>query len=41
MSTRPERDSFGLIDVPAQRLWGAQTQRSLHFRLSARRCRAS
>jgi fumarate hydratase class II len=31
MSTRPERDSFGLIDVPAQRLWGAQTQRSLHF----------
>jgi fumarate hydratase class II len=31
VSTRPERDSFGLIDVPDERLWGAQTQRSLHF----------
>ena len=29
---RAERDSFGLIDVPAVHLWGAQTQRSLqHF----------
>jgi len=27
---RSERDSFGPIDVPADRLWGAQTQRSLH-----------
>ncbi len=29
--TRIESDSFGPIDVPAQALWGAQTQRSLHF----------
>jgi fumarate hydratase class II len=29
MSTRTERDTFGPIDVPADRLWGAQTQRSL------------
>jgi fumarate hydratase class II len=28
---RTERDSFGPIDVPADRLWGAQTQRSLQF----------
>ncbi len=28
-TTRAERDSFGFIDVPADRLWGAQTQRSL------------
>lgn len=27
--TRTELDSFGPIDVPAKRLWGAQTQRSL------------
>ncbi len=25
--TRTERDSFGTIEVPAERLWGAQTQR--------------
>lgn len=31
MNTRREHDSFGDIDVPAERLWGAQTQRSLHF----------
>ena len=32
---RLERDTFGLIEVPADRLWGAQTQRSLlHFRIS-------
>ncbi len=31
MNTRSERDSFGPIDVPAKRLWGAQTQRSLQF----------
>lgn len=31
-STRTETDSFGSIDVPADRYWGAQTQRSLeHF----------
>ncbi|MEO8342546.1 MAG: class II fumarate hydratase [Gallionella sp.] len=33
--TRSERDSFGAIEVPVERLWGAQTQRSLeHFRIS-------
>jgi len=32
---RTENDSFGDIDVPAERLWGAQTQRSLkHFAIS-------
>ena len=31
MTTRIETDSFGPIDVPADRLWGAQTQRSLAF----------
>ncbi|MET0983590.1 MAG: class II fumarate hydratase [Telluria sp.] len=30
MDTRIEKDSFGPIEVPAARLWGAQTQRSLH-----------
>jgi fumarate hydratase class II len=36
--TRIERDSFGSIEVPAARLWGAQTQRSLeHFRISNER----
>ena len=35
---RSERDSFGPIDVPADRLWGAQTQRSLaHFDISGER----
>ncbi|GIL04142.1 MAG: class II fumarate hydratase [Burkholderiaceae bacterium] len=29
--TRTERDTFGPIEVPAERLWGAQTQRSLQF----------
>ena len=29
MTTRLERDTFGPIDVPADKLWGAQTQRSL------------
>ena len=34
-SSRIERDTFGPIEVPAARLWGAQTQRSLqHFRIS-------
>ena len=28
-SHRTERDTFGAIEVPAHRLWGAQTQRSL------------
>jgi fumarate hydratase class II len=31
MTTRQERDSFGPIEVPAERLWGAQTQRSLQY----------
>lgn len=31
MNTRTEQDGFGAIEVPADRLWGAQTQRSLHF----------
>ncbi len=30
MSTRTESDSMGPIEVPADRYWGAQTQRSLH-----------
>ena len=30
MTTRTERDTFGPIEVPADKLWGAQTQRSLH-----------
>ncbi|MFZ2739305.1 MAG: class II fumarate hydratase [Burkholderiaceae bacterium] len=30
-SYRTERDSMGAIDVPADRLWGAQTQRSLQY----------
>ena len=35
---RSERDTFGPIDVPADRLWGAQTQRSLgHFDISGER----
>ena len=35
---RQERDTFGMIDVPDERLWGAQTQRSLlHFHISTER----
>lgn len=34
--TRTEVDSLGGIEVPADRLWGAQTQRALeHFRISS------
>ncbi len=37
-ATRTERDSFGPIEVPSDRLWGAQTQRSLlHFNISSER----
>jgi fumarate hydratase class II len=37
-STRIEHDSFGPIEVPAERLWGAQTERSrLNFRISTER----
>ncbi|MFA6311642.1 MAG: class II fumarate hydratase [Sterolibacterium sp.] len=36
--TRIEHDTFGAIAVPADMLWGAQTQRSLiHFRISTER----
>ena len=36
MEMRIEKDSFGNIEVPAERLWGAQTQRSLqNFKISA------
>lgn len=35
MKTRTEHDSFGDVEVPQQRLWGAQTQRSVeHFHIS-------
>ena len=38
LRTRTERDTFGPIQVSADRLWGAQTQRSLeHFRISGER----
>jgi len=36
--TRLEKDSFGPIEVPADRLWGAQTERSRrYFRISGER----
>jgi fumarate hydratase class II len=36
--TRIEKDSFGTIEVPAERLWGAQTERSRRFfRISSER----
>ena len=38
MDSRKERDSFGTIEVPGERFWGAQTQRSLlHFHISSER----
>ena len=38
MDNRIEKDSFGPIEVPADHLWGAQTQRSLHhFHISTER----
>ena len=38
MTIRIERDTFGPIEVPAERLWGAQTQRSLlNFDISGER----
>lgn len=37
-ATRTERDSFGNVEVSTDRLWGAQTQRSLeHFKISIER----
>ncbi len=39
---RSEKDSMGAIEVPADKLWGAQTQRSLeHFRISTEKCPGS
>src|SRR5574341_1833647 len=36
--SRLEKDSFGTIEVPAERLWGAQTERSRRFfRISSER----
>ena len=38
MSYREERDTMGMMQVPANALWGAQTQRSLqNFRISCER----
>ena len=38
MNTRSETDTFGAIDVSADRYWGAQTQRSLgNFRIGTER----
>ena len=38
MKTRTETDSMGPIEVPADRYWGAQTQRSLeHFKIGGER----
>jgi fumarate hydratase class II len=37
-NVRMEKDTFGPIEVPADRLWGAQTQRSLtNFKISGER----
>ena len=37
-ATRTEHDTLGDVEVPADRLWGAETQRSLqHFRISSER----
>jgi fumarate hydratase class II len=36
--TRIESDGFGPLDIPADKLWGAQTERSLHnFRIGSER----
>ncbi|PTQ77148.1 fumarase class II [Nitrosomonas oligotropha] len=38
MQTREERDTMGVVEVPAEALWGAQTQRSLqNFKISGER----
>lgn len=38
MSTRKEQDSMGIIEVPSDRYWGAQTQRSLqNFKIGGHR----
>jgi len=36
--TRSESDAFGSLDIPGDKLWGAQTQRSLqNFRIGGER----
>ncbi|MEW5289419.1 MULTISPECIES: class II fumarate hydratase [Erwinia] len=41
-ANRVEKDSMGPIDVPEEKLWGAQTQRSLeHFRISTEKMPAA
>lgn len=38
MQIREERDTMGVVEVPADALWGAQTQRSLqNFKISGER----
>jgi fumarate hydratase class II len=38
IKTRSESDAFGPLDIPADKLWGAQTERSLHnFRIGTER----
>lgn len=38
MQAREERDTMGVVKVPAETLWGAQTQRSLqNLRISGER----
>ena len=38
IKTRTENDAFGPLEIPANRLWGAQTERSLHnFRIGSER----
>jgi len=38
MKTRTETDSFGPIEVPAERYWGAQTERARNnFRIGQER----
>ena len=35
-NVREESDSLGVVEVPADKLWGAQTQRSLeHFSIGS------
>ena len=42
MAKRIEKDTFGPIEVPDDKLWGAQTQRSLeHFKISTEKMPAS
>ena len=38
VETRTETDTMGTVEVPADRYWGAQTQRSLeNFRIGSER----